>query len=103
MWAHAERINAKIRAPHGITTKSDRVFTRPGPGADIRPVEKARQRIVLFAAFNAGLKKLQEVPPRIDAGLGVGLRRAAHAEQTIGHALNLQPERARGSRSARHA
>jgi hypothetical protein len=52
--------------------------------------------------FDAGLKKFQETPPRIDAGLGVSLRCTTHTEQTTEHALNLQPERTRGSRSARH-
>jgi hypothetical protein len=56
----------------------------------------------LSAAFDAGFKKLQETSPRINAGLGVSLRRATHTEQTIGHSFNLQPHRARGSRPARY-
>src|SRR4249919_350626 len=31
VWSSGEQKSDKIRAPHGIMTKSDRVFTRPGP------------------------------------------------------------------------
>src|SRR5262245_62139579 len=73
-----------------------------GPEADIHLLHIASRRWNLFVVFDAGLKKFQETPPRIDAGLGISLRCTTHTEQTTGHALNLQPERTRGSRSARH-
>ena len=51
-----------------------------GPEADIHLLHIASQRRGLFVVFDAGLKKFQETPPRIDAGLGVSLRCTAHTE-----------------------
>ena len=41
--------NAEIRAPHGITTKSDRVFAQPGPVADARVAGASVRNLLLTA------------------------------------------------------
>jgi hypothetical protein len=43
LWSCSEQRNAKIHPPLGITTKSDFVFTQPGPNADMGR-EKMMQR-----------------------------------------------------------